>query len=197
MMRAKESFELTIDNSPVTTIMEEQEVILVNERDEPVGTMKKMEAHEKGVLHRAFSVFIFDREGRILLQQRAANKYHGAHLWTNACCSHPFPGEKVETAAKRRLSEELGFSTALQHIFSFTYKACVENNLVEHEYDHVLAGEYEGSLNPDPGEVSDFVYADMRKLKKQIENDPQKFTSWFKIAFPKIEAWWKENYEVS
>lgn len=194
MMRTRESFEFMIDNSPVTTIMEEQEVILVNEKDEAIGTMKKMEAHEKGVLHRAFSVFIFDKKGRMLLQQRASEKYHGANLWTNACCSHPFPGEKVDAAAQRRIQEELGFSTVLQEIFSFTYKADVENCLIEHEYDHVFAGEYGGVIEPNPGEVSQIAYVEMNDIKKQIENDPLRFTSWFKIAFPRIEAWWKVNY---
>jgi isopentenyl-diphosphate delta-isomerase len=176
--------------------MKEQEVVLVNENDEPIGTMKKMEAHEKGLLHRAFSVFIFDKKGRMLLQQRAAKKYHGAHLWTNACCSHPFPGEEVKNAAQRRLKEELGFSTALHEIFSFTYKANVENNLVEHEFDHVFAGEYEGKIQPDSHEVSEFIYENIGQIKKQIEMSPQQFTSWFKIAFPKIEGWWKEQYEA-
>jgi isopentenyl-diphosphate Delta-isomerase len=188
---------LMVEDSPFTTIMKEQEVVLVNERDEAIGTMKKMEAHEKGLLHRAFSVFIFDSKGRMLLQQRAAGKYHGAHLWTNACCSHPFPGEDVYKAAERRLREELGFEASLSEVFSFTYKAEVENNLVEHEFDHVFAGQYEGNIKPDPHEVSDFVYLDMSEIKTQIETEPLKFTSWFKIAFPKIEKWWKENFEVN
>jgi isopentenyl-diphosphate Delta-isomerase len=189
--------ELMVEDSPFTTVMKEQEVVLVNERDEAIGTMKKMEAHEKGLLHRAFSVFIFDSKGRMLLQQRAAEKYHGAHLWTNACCSHPFPGEDVYKAAGRRLREELGFEASLSEVFSFTYKAEVENNLVEHEFDHVFAGQYEGNIKPDPHEVSDSVYIDMCEIKKQIETEPLKFTSWFKIAFPKIEQWWKENFEVN
>jgi isopentenyl-diphosphate Delta-isomerase len=189
--------ELMVEDSPFRTVMNEQEVVLVNERDEAIGTMKKMEAHEKGLLHRAFSVFIFDSKGRMLLQQRAAGKYHGAHLWTNACCSHPFPGEDVYKAAERRLREELGFEASLSEVFSFTYKAEVENNLVEHEFDHVFAGQYEGNIKPDPHEVSDFVYLDMSEIKTQIETEPLKFTSWFKIAFPKIEQWWKENFEVN
>ncbi|MGZ3952300.1 MAG: isopentenyl-diphosphate Delta-isomerase [Flavisolibacter sp.] len=197
MVPGKETLKIAIDDSPFTTIMEEQEVILVNEKDESIGTMKKMEAHEKGLLHRAFSVFIFDRNGRMLLQQRAAEKYHGAHLWTNACCSHPFPGEEVDTAAQRRLKEELGFSTVLQEIFSFTYRATVENNLVEHEYDHVFTGEYEGRLEPNPDEVSNFEYVDINEIKKQIQTDPVRFTSWFKIAFPRIETWWRERYEAT
>jgi isopentenyl-diphosphate Delta-isomerase len=193
----REAFELMVEDSPVTTLMNEQEVILVNEQDEAIGTMNKMEAHEKGLLHRAFSVFIFDSKGRMLLQQRAAEKYHGAHLWTNACCSHPFPGEDVYKAAERRLREELGFAAPLHELFSFTYKAEVENNLVEHEFDHVFAGKYDGSIQPHPQEVSDFVYEEMSEIKKQIETEPLRFTSWFKIAFPRIEKWWKENYDAN
>lgn len=177
-----------------TLTMKEQEVVLVNENDEPIGLMEKMEAHQKGLLHRAFSVFIFDKEGNMLLQQRAADKYHGAYLWTNACCSHPFPGEKVENAAQRRLKEELGFVTDLKKIFSFTYHANVENNLIEHEFDHVFAGEYEDSIHPNSNEVGDYAYKPMAQIKNEIEAQPQKFTSWFKIAFPKIEKWWREHY---
>lgn len=173
--------------------MKEQEVILVNENDEPIGLMEKMEAHQKGLLHRAFSVFIFNKKGNMLLQQRAADKYHGAHLWTNACCSHPFPDERVEDAAQRRLKEELGFTTHLQEIFSFTYHAKVENGLIEHEFDHVFAGEYENDIEPNPGEVADYVYKSMAQIKKEIEAHPQNFTSWFKIAFPKIEKWWYDK----
>jgi isopentenyl-diphosphate Delta-isomerase len=177
-------------------IMKEQEVVLVNENDEAIGLMGKMEAHQKGLLHRAFSVFIFDAKGNMLLQQRAAAKYHGAHLWTNACCSHPFPGENVEDAAQRRLMEELGFTTPLNKIFSFTYRAKVENDLVEHEFDHVFAGEYESNVYPNSNEVADYVYKPIAQIKKELEMHPEKFTSWFKIAFPKIETWWREKYEV-
>src|SRR5437763_15474807 len=115
--------------------MKEQQVILVSAQDKELGVMEKIEAHRKGLLHRAFSVFIFDKDGRMLLQQRAAEKYHGGLLWTNACCSHPSPGETIEAAAARRVNEELGFTTPLKKIFAFTYKADVENNLIEHEYD--------------------------------------------------------------
>lgn len=174
--------------------MKETEVILVNERDQAIGVMEKMEAHQKGLLHRAFSIFIFDSEGRMLLQQRAAGKYHGAHLWTNACCSHPYPGEDVAAAAKRRLQEELGFTTVLEEIFSFTYKAEVENNLIEHEYDHVFAGFYEGEIKPNEQEVEDYKYEEMTTLIHEIKDYPQKFTSWFKIAFPKIEHWWRSEF---
>lgn len=177
--------------------MSVQDVLLVNESDEPVGTAEKMEAHRKGLLHRAFSVFIFDHEGRMLLQQRAAQKYHGGLLWTNACCSHPYPDEAVADAAVRRLQEELGFSTTLKKIFHFTYRAEVENGLIEHEYDHVFAGEHEGSINPNAAEVAAYAYKDMEALKAAIADYPQKFTSWFKIAFPRVEQWWEQQYGVA
>ena len=172
------------------------EIILVNENDEQLGVMEKMEVHQKGLLHRAFSVFIFDSKGKMLLQQRSSQKYHGAHLWTNACCSHPFPNEKIEEAAQRRLKEELGFTTSLQKIFSFTYQATVENNLIEHEYDHVFTGEYEGEIIVNKNEVEDYSYQDLQEIKWAIENQPAKFTTWFIIAFHKIEEWWKAKYEV-
>jgi isopentenyl-diphosphate Delta-isomerase len=174
--------------------MDVQQVILVTEKDEAVGTMEKMEAHRRGLLHRAFSVFIFDTEGKMLLQQRAQEKYHGAGLWTNACCSHPFPGEPVEIAAARRLGEELGFSTPLQKIFSFVYHAPVENGLIEHEYDHVFSGRYEGLVHPNPAEVSTFGFKSMDDIKDWITREPAAFTSWFKIAFPEIQKWWQQEF---
>jgi isopentenyl-diphosphate delta-isomerase len=174
--------------------MKEQQVILVNEADDAIGVMGKMEAHQKGVLHRAFSVFIFNSKGRMLLQQRALSKYHGANLWTNTCCSHPYPGERTEEAAQRRLQEEMGFIANIKEIFSFTYKAQVENGLIEHEYDHVFAGEHEGSIESNKNEVAAYSYEEMDEVKQRIQQQPEKFTAWFKIAFPKIEAWWKEEY---
>ena len=173
------------------------EVILVNAQDEAIGVMEKMEAHQKGLLHRAFSVFIFDTEGRMLLQQRAPQKYHGAYLWTNACCSHPGWDEPVEKAAQRRLQEELGFTTPLQKLFSFTYRAVVENGLIEHEYDHVFAGEYDGGIRMNTDEVCDYAYHDLATVKQLLQEAPETFTAWFKIAFPQIEAWWKANYPVA
>lgn len=172
----------------------EQNVLLVNENDEPVGIMEKMEAHRKGVLHRAFSVFVFDRQGRMLLQQRALQKYHGGGLWTNTCCSHPYPDEAVAQAATRRLQEEMGFTTPLEKIFAFTYKADVENNLVEHEFDHVFAGEYEGVIAKNEEEVSDYRFADMREIQEMLHNQPAAFTSWFRLAFPRMESWWQKRY---
>ena len=174
--------------------MDTQHVILVSENDEQIGTMEKMQAHQKGVLHRAFSVFIFDKKGRLLLQQRAIDKYHGGHLWTNTCCSHPYPDEKVEDAAYRRLQEEMGFTTSLKKVFTFTYKAKVENDLIEHEYDHVFAGEYEGDVKVNKKEVADYCYEDMNELKWGLQRQPDKFTTWFRIAFPAIEEWWQRKY---
>jgi isopentenyl-diphosphate delta-isomerase len=177
--------------------MKNNEVILVDEQDRPSGTMGKMEAHRKGVLHRAFSVFIFDNKGRMLLQQRAAKKYHGGLLWSNACCSHPYPGESTLIAAERRLSEELGFSVALEEIFSFTYKAEVENGLIEHEFDHVFVGIYNDDVKPNSEEVADYCYSSIEQIKAAIQEHPGKFTSWFRIVFPQIEHWWETQYNKS
>lgn len=166
-----------------------QEVILVNERDEPIGTMEKIEAHRKAVLHRAFSVFIFNRKGEMLLQQRALNKYHSAGLWTNACCSHPMPGEATADAAHRRLQEELGFNTSLTKIFHFTYQTAFDNGLIEHEFDHVFAGTYEQAIRPNPEEVNDICYKSLEDIDQSLQTHPQKYTSWFHIAFPKVKEW--------
>jgi isopentenyl-diphosphate delta-isomerase len=174
--------------------MKEQEVILVTPQDESIGVMEKMEAHRKGLLHRAFSVFIFDKDGRMLLQQRAAQKYHGGLLWTNACCSHPYVDEKIEEAAARRLTEELGFTTSLQKIFSFTYKAEVENGLIEHEYDHVFAGQYEGEIKLNKEEAAAYAYHSMEAINSRLVQQPENFTIWFRIAFPQIQSWWQKNY---
>jgi isopentenyl-diphosphate Delta-isomerase len=165
------------------------EVIIVDEHDQPLGVMEKMAAHQAGTLHRAFSVFIFDKKGRLLLQQRAASKYHGALLWSNTCCSHPVPGEETKAAAQRRLKEELGFNAPVEKIFDFVYKASVENGLTEHEFDHVFAGEYEGEIKPDPAEVADYKFADITEIKKELTQNPSVYTSWFRIVFPRIEEW--------
>ena len=174
--------------------MNTQEVILVTEEDEPIGTIEKMQAHKSGLLHRAFSVFIFDKGGRMLLQQRSIDKYHGALLWSNTCCSHPFPNENVEEAALRRLQEEMGFTTTLQKLFEFKYRAEVENNLVEHEYDHVFVGSYEGEISINKKEVADYCYEEMDRVKWAINEKPDKFTIWFRLVFPTIETWWQQQY---
>ncbi len=165
------------------------DVILVDEHDTPVGTMGKMEVHEKAILHRAFSVFIFNGKGEMLLQKRATNKYHSAGLWTNTCCSHPRPGEETLAAAQKRLEEEMGFSTALAKAFSFVYKAPFDNGLTEYEYDHVFTGIYNGTVQPNPQEVCDYCYQSIGQIKSNIQAHPQNFTEWFKIALPKLEAY--------
>jgi isopentenyl-diphosphate delta-isomerase len=165
------------------------QVILVNNHDQEIGVMDKMEAHEKGLLHRAFSIFIFNRKGEMLLQQRALDKYHSGGLWTNTCCSHPSPGEETQNAAKRRLMEEMGFYTPLQKAFSFIYKTDFENGLTEHEVDHVFTGNYDGIPKPDPLEVNSYAFQSMDSIKKSLVEEPQLYTSWFKIAFPKLETY--------
>lgn len=169
------------------------DVILVNERDEPTGIMEKMEAHRKAVLHRAFSIFIFNNKGEMLLQQRALGKYHSGGLWTNACCSHPAPGEETPNAAMRRLHEEMGFTTSLEKIFDFVYRYEFEHGLTEHEFDHVFIGIYDGKISPDPMEVKDYCYKGLEEIHATLQSHPQKYTAWFGIAFPKVQQWALEN----
>lgn len=164
-------------------------VVLVNEFDEEVGTMEKMEAHRQALLHRAFSVFIFNSRGEMLLQRRALTKYHSGGLWTNACCSHPRPGEAVEAAATRRLQEELGFVTPLEAAFSFTYKAPFDNGLTEYEFDHVLTGLYDGIIEPVPEEVCEVCHMPMDDIRADLLAHPGKYTEWFRIAFPRLEEY--------
>jgi isopentenyl-diphosphate delta-isomerase len=147
--------------------------------------MPKMEAHEKAVLHRAFSVFIFNKEGKLMLQQRAADKYHSPLLWTNTCCSHQRDGETNLEAGKRRLQEEMGFTTDLKEIFSFVYKAPFENGLTEHELDHVMVGYYEESPEVNKEEVASYKWMSLIEVKQHIEKYPQEYTAWFKIIFDK------------
>ncbi len=169
------------------------QVILVNENDEVIGFMEKMEAHQKAVLHRAFSIFIFNRKGEMLLQQRALKKYHCAGLWTNACCSHPLPGEDVEQAAERRLLEEMGFTTPLQKLFHFVYEASFDNGLTEHEYDHVFVGVYENEISINRQEVNDYCFKSLDDIAASLITHPGKYTVWFRIAFPRVKKWWEEN----
>jgi len=174
--------------------MEEVNVILVDEKDKPLGLAEKMEVHQKGLLHRAFSIFIFNKNGSMLLQRRAISKYHSGGLWTNACCSHPYPGEETIDAANRRLNEEMGFQTKLEKVFEFYYKADFDNGLIEHEYDHVLIGEYEGLINYNKEEVMDYCYKTIDEIRDALKSNPADYTAWFHIAFPKIEEWWNQQY---
>jgi len=159
----------------------EEKVILITPKDEVLGVMNKLEAHQKGILHRAFSIFLFDKKGNILLQRRAKNKYHSPHQWTNACCSHPREDETYLQAAERRLREELGISCELEKKFDFIYKADVGGGLWEHELDHVFTGIYEGEFHLNPEEVSEIRYISLQDLEQEIEKSPENFTEWFKI----------------
>lgn len=165
--------------------MLEDLVVLVNEQDEEIGTMPKLEAHQKGLLHRAFSVLIYNSKKEMLIHQRAMGKYHSEGLWTNACCSHPKPEETVVEAAHRRLQEELGFDCELNNEFDFIYQTPLENQLFEHEYDHVLSGIYDGIFEPNPAEVMDYRWVSVAELKQEIFLKPDAFTFWFKLIMEK------------
>ena len=173
----------------------EEKVILVNERDEEIGTMPKMEAHEKAVLHRAFSVFVMNAKGETMLQQRAAEKYHSPLLWTNTCCSHQRLGETNIQAGKRRLQEEMGFQTELRELFSFIYKAPFDNGLTEHELDHVMLGYYEGEPKINEDEVASWKWMTPGDIKKDMERNPESYTAWFRIIFDKFYDHLMENIE--
>ncbi len=166
--------------------MEEERVILVNEQDEKIGLMPKQEAHEKGVLHRAFSVFVFNEDKELMLQQRALHKYHSPGLWTNTCCSHQRDGESSLEAGNRRLFEEMGFSTPLEETTSFIYKAPFDNGLTEHELDHILIGYYEEAPQINPEEVAAWKWMNIEMLKKDMAANPDNYTAWFKIIFDKF-----------
>ena len=163
-----------------------QQVILVDEQDNAIGEMEKMEAHSTGTLHRAFSVFIFNSKGEMLLQRRAASKYHSAGLWTNACCSHPSPGEETIHSAEKRLKEELGFTTGLIKVFDFVYEAHFQNGLIEHEFDHVYKGIYDGPLTINKDEVDEYSFESLQEIQISLQSQPTKYTEWFRIAFPRI-----------
>jgi len=163
--------------------MTEEQVILVNEKNEQIGTIPKLEAHKKALLHRAFSVFILNEKGELLLQQRAASKYHSPMLWTNTCCSHQRVGESNIEAGKRRLLEEMGFVTELKNVFSFIYKAPFDNGLTEHELDHVLVGNYEKNPEINREEVENFKWITLDAVKNDMEVHPEIYTEWFKIIF--------------
>lgn len=166
--------------------MEEEKVILVNELDEKIGLMPKLEAHEKALLHRAFSVFIFNDNNELMLQQRALHKYHSPGLWTNTCCSHQRDGESNIDAGKRRLEEEMGFVTDLTETISFIYKAPFDNGLTEHELDHVMVGNYNDVPVINEDEVADWKWVPLADVKADIEQHPKNYTEWFKIIFEKF-----------
>lgn len=168
--------------------MVKERVILVNEKDEQIGLMEKIEAHEKALLHRAFSVFVFNDKNELMLQQRAHSKYHSPGLWTNTCCSHQREEESNIEAGKRRLQEEMGFTTELKDTISFIYKAPFENGLTEHEFDHILVGSYNEQPNINPDEVAKWKWMDLQAIKKDMKENPEIYTEWFKIIFEKYDA---------
>ena len=161
----------------------EDEVILVDEADRQIGLSPKLQAHKQGALHRAVSVFVLDGAGRVLLQQRAATKYHSAGLWANTCCSHPRPGETPVVAARRRVREEMGIDCALEPAGVFTYRADVGGGLIEHEVDHVFVGRYDGDPEPNPAEVDAWRWATPREIERELTDKPRKFVVWFEGAF--------------
>lgn len=163
--------------------MQEEKVILVDTNDEPIGLMEKMAAHEQALLHRAFSVFVVNDNYEIMLQQRAASKYHSPLLWTNTCCSHQRPGETNIQAGKRRLFEEMGFEVDLTELFHFIYKAPFDNGLTEHELDHVMIGKFSGEPNINKEEVESWKWMSIEAIKIDMKENPDSYTAWFKIIF--------------
>ena len=163
----------------------QEHVILVDINDQKIGLMEKIEAHEKALLHRAFSVFIFNKKGELILQQRAASKYHSPLLWTNTCCSHQRDGESNVNAGRRRLQEEMGFVTDVKEVFSFIYKAPFDNGLTEHEFDHVMIGRYDNEPNINKKEAENYKWMALENVKTDIKENPTIYTEWFKIIFDK------------
>ena len=173
--------------------MDRNKVVLVDENDCALGEMDKMEAHKIGKLHRAFSVFIFNHNGEMLLHQRADKKYHGAGLWTNACCSHPQWDEDIEESAMERLQYEMGLECELKKLFSFSYNEKVENGLIENEFDHVFIGFTSENPILNKDEVESFKWVSTESLENDIESNPKRYTSWFKMALPKVLNHLKES----
>ena len=171
-------------------------VILVNEKDQEVGQMEKMEAHEKGLLHRAFSIFLFNDKNELLLQQRALSKYHSGGLWTNTCCSHPRAGETVLEAANRRLQEEMGIKAEMQSQFSFVYRANLDNDLTEHELDHVVFGSFNDAPEVNPEEVAAWKYVSMKEIEADMKKNPEHYTAWFRIVFDEVHNRTRNYAEV-
>jgi isopentenyl-diphosphate delta-isomerase len=166
-----------------------KKVILVDGEDNEIGIEDKLKAHQKGgKLHRAFSVFIFNSKGELLIQRRAKNKYHCPGLWSNTCCSHPSPGEKLNHSALKRLREEMGFDSELEEVFSRKYSLKLDHNLWEKEFDHIFIGNYDGEVNPDPQEVDQWKWVGLEGLKKDMEENPDNYTPWFKILLKDLLA---------
>lgn len=173
-------------------VMEKEYVILVDENDRKTGTCEKLEAHQKGLMHRAFSIFLFNKEGEFLIQQRADEKYHTPGLWSNTCCSHPRPDEEMEEALQRKLFQEMGIYSQVEKVFDFAYRADFDNGLVENEVDHVYFGEYNDAPNPNPAEIQSWKYSSFEEIKNEIEQDEASFTPWFKLVFERVNEHYKK-----
>lgn len=173
--------------------MIEPQVILVDKNDQELGTMPKLLAHQQGQLHRAISVFIFDLDGNWILQQRAGGKYHSSNLWSNTACSHPLPGETTIDAANRRLVEEMGIDCRLEKAFSFIYRAELDNDLIEHELDHVYVGFTSQIPHPNPDEVSAWRVIDFTLLDGDVKENPENYTEWFKLIYNKVNLYASVN----
>ncbi|MFQ5961925.1 MAG: isopentenyl-diphosphate Delta-isomerase [Candidatus Methylomirabilales bacterium] len=164
----------------------EEHVILVDPSNQEIGIAEKIQTHKEGKLHRAFSVFVFNAKAQLLLQKRAGSKYHSGGLWSNTCCSHPRPEEHTEKAAHRRLKEEMGFDCGLKEIFRFTYKVKLDNDLTEHEYDHVFIGRFDGTPTPSPAEVDEWKWIDVEELRRDVRENPGRYTYWLRISLDDI-----------
>lgn len=165
----------------------EEKIILVDEKDNEIGSGEKLKVHQEGKLHRCFSLFVFNSKGELMLQERAKSKYHSGGLWTNTCCSHPRAGEKIEEAVHRRLREEMGFDCEVKEIFSFIYKAKLDHGLWEHEFDHVFIGKFDKEPKINPEEAEGWKWIGLDELKKDMAKSPENYTVWFKIAMEKNE----------
>ena len=165
-----------------------EHIILVDENDNEVGTEEKLAAHQRGALHRCFSIFVFNAKNELLLQQRAFNKYHSGGLWSNTCCSHQRPNEETLSAAHRRLQEEMGFDCGfLKEKFCFLYKAALDHGITEHEFDHALFGRYEGPVAVNPEEGADYKWISLPVLENELKSNPEKYTEWLKVCFSKMK----------
>lgn len=163
-----------------------ENILLVDENDKEIGFGEKMQTHLEGRLHRSFSIFVLNSKGKLLMQQRAKTKYHSGGLWSNTCCSHQRQGETLEDAIHRRLQEEMGFDTELKELFTFIYKVPLDHGLTEHEYDHVFYGNFDGKPKPNPEEVDDWKFVDLKELQNDIKEHPEKYTFWLKASFDRV-----------
>ena len=179
-------------NAQLINLLEEK-VVLVDIYDRQIGVIEKLQAHRQGLLHRAFSIFVLNSQGQLLLQKRAIHKYHSGGLWTNTCCSHPRPDELTDLAVHRRLQEEMGFDCEIHKIFDFIYKAKLDQGLTEHEFDHVFAGTFNANPKINHAEVESWKWMHLDDIAADMELDPEKYTVWFKIAFERVRGYLRKG----